>query len=153
MSVALQDSPAEVIQWLLVACGLASDPAPWATSNGNAWPVFSTNEPGKPDNVVTVKDTAAKIDARLMPDGEMAQHWGFQVRIRSTDHPTGWAKAEAIRIKFNEAVRNWRITLPNAHVYLVEAIIGASTLVLGKDAPNTKRSLFTINAMVTLIKE
>jgi hypothetical protein len=142
---ALPHSPAQVIQQLIADLSLGTDPLA-----NTAWPVFASGEPSKPDNVLTITDTTGLDDGRVMQSGELLTHYGFQVRIRAVDHATGWAKADAIRTAFAESVYQNRVTLDATH-YLIWAVthIG-QVLALGKDTPSTKRSLFTLNATVTI---
>lgn len=144
MSNVMTHSPAKVIQWLLIDLGLATDP-----EDEQDWPAFSPNEPDEPDNCITVYDTAEKADGRIMNDGEVARHWGFQVRIRAVDQPTGRTKAEAIRHTFDEGV-TYRAVTVGAKQYLVHGIYGTNMLPLGKEVPKTKRRLFTINGTTTI---
>lgn len=102
-----------------------------------------------PDEVLTVYDTAWQDDGRAMVDGEEFRHYGFQVRVRSGDHPTGWVKAFAVRYYLAEGLYDWEITIDGA-LYRVWCANGNDIIVLGKDTPTSKRSLFTINAVAPI---
>lgn len=143
-SSSLAHSPAQIISQLLVELGLAAAPTATAT-----WPVYVSNEPTAPDNVVTVYDTQGKDGGRAMFTGELLGFSGFQIRIRAKDHPTGWVKADTIQTTLAQEV-----SLDTVHVedtdYLVHAVSNiGDVLSLGKD-PNSNRRLFTINAIAAI---
>ncbi len=149
MSLPLLHSPAEVIRALLVASGLTSDP-PAPPTAPSAWPCYATNEPSTPDDCVTVYDTAGRMDGRDMVDGQQNIHRGVQVRVRSTDHPTGYQKAEAVAVWLDEGVNQAVVTI-SSNSYLVFCVNRTGdVLVLGKNVPGTKRSLFTINLVAPI---
>jgi hypothetical protein len=79
-------------------------------------------------------------------------HYGFQVRIRATDKPTGFAKAEAIRIAFNEGIYMARLTVTanGPATYIIHYVNGGELLNQGKNVPNSKRSLYFQNCFVTI---
>lgn len=141
----LPHSPADVLRQLLVDLGLGSEPAALSL-----WPVYATSEPSSPDNCLTTYDTTGLTDARLMVTGEAPVHHGFQVRVRSADHQSGWAKANAVRTALAESVYQHTVHV-GASAYLVHAVarIG-DVLTLGSESPTSKRRLFTLNAVVTL---
>jgi hypothetical protein len=145
MANTLTHSPADIIRWLLVSLGLGSDP-----DEGAPWPVYAAGEPNAPDNVITVYDTAGTDDGRSMIDGEVMGHNGVQIRVRSTTHPVGYAKADAVWTALCEEVYDNTVTIDGVS-YLVHSVnkIG-DVLALGKEVPASKRSLFTINAVVSV---
>lgn len=137
-------SPADVVRWLLVLMGLGSAPG------GGDWPVFAAGEPDLPDNCITVYDTQGTDDGRSQIDGELFSHEGIQVRVRARTHPEGWVKAHAIREALAKQAYDETV-VTGGEAYLVHSInrIG-NVIALGKEVPSTKRSLFTINATVSL---
>lgn len=115
-----------------------------------SWMVYVANEPGVPDDCLTVYDTTGNIDAKTQPDGEVCQHEGIQVRVRSVDHPTGWAKANAIAVALTEDVDMMVVTVgPNR--YLLQAVnqVGQVTA-LGREGSDSRRRVFTINFTVAV---
>lgn len=149
--LALSSSPAEVVAKLLIDRGLASVPAytgPQQYSGGD-WPAFASNEPSTPDDCLTVFDTTPRNDARLMPTGETAQHYGITIKVRSVDHPTGQLKAGVLRVALDQRVYMESVTL-GSNTFLVECFTGTQVLYLGKFTPNSKHSIFNINCMVVL---
>ena len=133
-------SPADISRWALIALGLGSDPDEVA-----AWPIFATGEPTSPDDCITVYDTAGNDDGRAMTSGELFSHYGIQIRVRAVDHETGWVKADSLRTVMSQQVNALLLAVGSSN-YLVHAFtkIGV-VLPIGKDAPKSKRSLFTIN--------
>lgn len=153
----LTHSPAEVIQWLIVALDLGSDPDPANDALVGDWPVYFDSEPSNPDNCLTVYDTTGQNDGRTMIDGELLQHYGIQVRIRATDARTGWTKAQGIRktLSENDVQRTVHVVADGVDaVYTLWNLARFGTVLrLGKDVSKTKRSLFTINFLASLRQE
>lgn len=141
----MTNSQAEIAAQLLVDLGFGTDPLTF-----QAWPVYSTAEPSAPDNCITVKDTDGTSEGRSMVDGELQEHFGVQVRVRSTTHPTGWQKALAVREALAKNLYDRTVTIGSSQ-YLVHCAAKISrVLSLGKDTPSTKRSIFTVNAVLAL---
>jgi hypothetical protein len=137
MSSSLSHSPAEVIAQLLREAGYTS--------------VYTKGEPSSPDSVITVKDTAGTDDGRTMVDGELQQHYGVQVRVRSPEHPAGWLVTNNIRVLFSEGVNQQVVTMGDGTRFLVWAVTNIGQILpIGKDTPRTKRDLFTLNATVPM---
>ena len=102
-------------------------------------------EPDRPDNCITVYNTTPNEHGRVMHDGQMQRHHGIQVRVRSTTHPVGWAKAKAIATALAKDVFEALVTISGS-TYLVWAVCQRGNIaVLGKDK-NSSRRLFTVNA-------
>ena len=152
-TVGLVHSPADIVAQLLIDLGLGTDP----TTNGT-WPIYVGREPTIPDNCITVYDTAGVDDGRSMIDGETWNHYGFQVRVRSVDHRTGWVKADTISSTMAMNVLRTSTTITDSDGtktnYRIQCIarIG-DTLKLGKEVPTSKRDIFTVNATMTLLNE
>jgi hypothetical protein len=148
----LQHSPADVTAQLLrnLGLGVLGSYDSSGNYNGAAWPVQSFGEPEQPDEVITVYDTAGVEEGRTMTDGQIQEHRGVQVRVRSKTFPGGWLKADSIRQALAQTVKLTQVTLEGVN-YLVGCFGKIGTImVLGKDSPDTKRSLFTVNATVAL---
>lgn len=137
-------APADVLRWLLIELGAGTDP----DANG-AWPIFHSSEPGAPDNCITTYDTEGTDDGRSMPTGEAMGHDGFQVRVRSTTPKVGWAKASEIQDLLAETVYQDAVVVEGSN-YLVQCAAKIGRVIpLGKD-PTSKRSLFTLNATLSV---
>lgn len=143
----LYDSPASVVAWLLVALNQGTSPLNNPLQN---WPVYSTNEPSSPDNCITVFDTSGRDDGRIMQTGNRSEHPGVQIRVRSNDAQQGYLKARAICVAVDTGFYDFAVTV-NTNEYVVHGIYRSSNvLALGKNLPNDKRSVFTINATLDL---
>ena len=148
MSNSLENSPADVVRWLLIQLGLGTNP-----EDEKNWPVEVSNEPDKPDNLITVYDTAGITDGRVQRTGETAEHRGVMFQIRGTSQPVAWGKAEEIKTVIDESVVNSTVIIGAGTAgkeYVVFSITRHSGPVsLGRE-PGTNRFLFTINAVVAL---
>jgi hypothetical protein len=147
----LYHSPALIIARLMIGLGIVADPD---VSPLGAWPVYTSNEPSSPDNCVTVYDTLGRDYGRTMIDGERQEHHGFQVRIRSVDHPTGYAKARALAVAL-DAKAVWHVTVSgeqlSPHSYCVWSVSRTGDVIdLYKNVPRTKRDVFTFNATTSI---
>lgn len=150
---ALVDSPAEILGQLLKDMTLGTDPI---LSPQQAWPVYVTDEPdgtGTQDNVITTYDTMGFEDGRTMYDGEYQRHPGVQIRIRSVNHRTGWQKSDQIFSTLSKSFlspRNVTVSFSGL-TYLVDCVNHMEhPICLGKEAPTSKRRIFTINVALTI---
>lgn len=138
-------SPAEVVRAVLLEKALGSSPdlAPL-----QAWPIYVGGEPGSPDSVITVYGTAGVDHGREIVEGEVTGPYGFQIRLRSNDYPTGRDKIETIWDTLSQSTYRVPVSV-GSQDYFVHAIVRfGDILELGKESPNSKRSLFTFNAMI-----
>lgn len=147
MTNELTHSQADIVRELLVD---ASPTVLTEPDDDLAWPGFAFNEPSNPDNCVTIYSTEGTSDGRSMIDGELQVHRGFQVRVRSKNPKTGYAKASSISQYMAKSVYQKTVVVDSS-TYLVQAITKIGDILsLGTDAPKTKRSLFTINATISV---
>lgn len=144
-SVELIHSPADIIRYLLISQGKGSEP-----SDDLDWPMFTSSEPTIPDNCITTYDTSGVLQGRIQYSGEMVEHYGFQIRVRGSDHNTAWRKMNDIKTQMDQGVRLDTVNI-NSSIYLVEAITrSGGILALGKESPTSQRLVFTLNAIVAL---
>lgn len=147
MSGSLAHSPADILRQLLVDLDLGSYPA----NPPDAWPVYVASEPDRPDECVTVYDTAGRPQGRLQVSGEKPELHGVQVRVRSARPPEGWAKARTIAVALDESVYAETVTMTGGSSYCVHSVTRTTDVVpLGKESPQSKRSIFVLNALVCL---
>ncbi len=147
MPGALDHSPASIVRTLLVSLSQGVDPP--ATSG---WTIQDTSEPDQPDDTITVYDTAGRKQGRSQIDGETFEIHGLQIRVRAANSVTGWAKARALAIVVDTSVYRNSVTI-GASQYLVQHISRTGdVLSLGKETPNSKRSIFTLNALISVRK-
>ncbi len=144
----LTASPAEIVQQLMVDLSLGSN------SDSN-WLITINQQPSVPDDMITVYDTEGEHQGRTHADGETQEAFGLQIRVRSVDHKTGYAKARYIATQFDRLVHNNSVTVVQAigtayDRFTVYAITRKSgVLYIGKE-PSTDRHLFTFNSVVTI---
>lgn len=137
----LSHSPAKVVRELLILAGFGTD--------AGQWPIKVNGEPDLPDNCLTVYDVAGRDDG-YVAFGERQTWHGIQVRIRSSNPEAGYAKANDIAIYLDTPVIDAQVTIASA-VYLVRSFNRTSdVLPLGRDAPNSNRRVFTIDALAML---
>ena len=122
-----------------------------APSPAAVWPIYVGNEPDIPDDVMTVFKTSFTHQGRVHPSGEVQGRDGIQIRIRSADYATGDAKAMEIMIGLDEDLYQGVVTL-KSNQYQIHSWSrsGGGLIRLGKQVPNTKRELFTINGTVLI---
>lgn len=138
-------SPADIVRWLLISQGKGTDP-----EDGLAWPIFTNNEHSTPDNCITTYDTSGILDGRIQSSGEMTEHFGFQIRVRSQSHNVGWRKINDLKTQIDQGIKLDTIVI-NSSSYLVESITrSGGILALGKESPTSQRLVFTLNAIVAL---
>lgn len=146
MAGVLLHSPADILRQLLIDLELGTAYVDDATS----WAVFASGEADMPDDCITVYDTEGRNHGREMVHGERQEHHGFQVRVRARNHAVGYLKARDIAVKLDQEVYQELVTVEEIQ-YLVHAVTRVGdVLPIGKDAPRSKRSLFTINGIVSL---
>lgn len=144
MTSRLDHSPADVLRWLMIQLGLGTNPA-----DDGSWPIQVGNEPDSPDDLVVVYDTSGLMTGRIHRTGEKVEHRGVMVQVRGVDHPTAYAKTEAVRVAMDESVHNVTVTVGD-DAYIVHAITRQSgPLSLGRE-PGTNRALFTLNLVLTI---
>jgi len=118
-------------------------------SAGDNWPISVAQEINSPDSTITIYDTASVIHGRNMIDGVMDEHYGIQIRIRAADFTTGWAKVKAIQAAIDSTIQNTGVAI-SSNTYQVPAVTRKSgPISLGKE-PTSKRSLWTINAVMAI---
>jgi hypothetical protein len=143
----LSDSPARVVRQLLINLGVVNEVGAAVTPY---WPAYSPGEPPSPDNVVTVYNTSGQKDSRDKNTREMEGHHGIQVRIRGIDQATAFQKANDVTEALDKRVRYTAVTV-GANQYIVKAVSRTGEAIdIGKETPSSKRSLFTVNALVAV---
>lgn len=147
----LANSAADVLGILLVDLGLGT--APVTVGRQGEWPVYTEDEPDTPDNCITIYDTEGVGRGKTMPDGEVQEAHGIQVRVRAKTHTVGFAKAREIAVTLDPLSMR-TVSVPTGNVtnrYRIWSLsrIG-DVLAIGKQFPANKRRLFTLNYLVSL---
>jgi len=122
------------------------------SDEGN-WPLYLSSMPDG-DNIKTncgaIYDTTGVLDGKIS-DGEVIQHPGIQLRIRSDDYEIGYAKIEAIALALDSVL--FDIVSIDAVDYLLQNVSRTTAVVpLGSERGYKRRFLFTVNFLVTLRK-
>ena len=137
----LTHSPEYILSVLFINLGLAQDPEVGTTN----WPVYYSEEPDSPDNAITIYGTDGIFDGRTMFDGEMQERHGIQIRVRSNDHDTGFTKMRQLAVALDETIYRNGVTIGGTNYRVHSFSRTSGPISLGKDSPETKRDLFTLN--------
>jgi hypothetical protein len=149
MSGPLPHSPSQIIRQLLIDEGLASD--------GGTWPAYAIQEPDKPDNCITIYDTAGMNQGRFSVDGEVQETYGIQIRVRSNDSQTSFVKARAIAIDL-ETVHLDIVSVTDPTGYGTASMnyviynLSRRSGPLPLNDPDSDRKSWTINLLATLVE-
>lgn len=141
MSGRLHHSPAVIIQELLIYLQLGTAP-----EDEENWPVFSVNEPDKPDDCITVFDSDELFHARVHTDGRRHAHEGFQVLLRSADFDQGFRKASQIATTLDEGQYQNTVTVEETRYFIHATSRSSAVLSLGRRPGVDERYRFSINA-------
>lgn len=119
---------------------------------GSSWPVFAEGEPeGPPDSIIVVRTTAGVQHGRRQADGRIESHFGLQFAIRAAKHTSGRNKAMTLADQLDQETTMVNVSWEGS-VYEVWSIgRTGDVMVMGADAPNSKRKLFTINALMAVV--
>lgn len=142
----LNHSPADIVRYLLVDLARGSLP-----EDETDWPIFVSQEADHPDSCITLYDTSGILEGRAQISGEIQEHYGIQIRVRAANSTIAYAKISEINAWIDESVRNNLVTIEGSQ-YLVYAITRkGGILSLGKEVSASKRNLYTVNAIVSLV--
>ena len=143
---ALGHSPADIVRYLLVDLSRGTLPEDETT-----WPIYVSQEPDSPDSCITVYDTSGILEGRAQISGEIQEHYGIQIKVRAASPTVAYTKIAEINSWIDESVRNNSVTIESSQ-YLVYAITRkGGILSLGKELSASKRNLYTVNAIVSLV--
>lgn len=141
MSLPLLHSPAHIISELLVNLSLGTYP-----DDNGSWSIFIASEANTPDSVLTVYNTTSIIDGQSHIDGEVYEHYGFMIRIRSYRNDVGYLKANAIAKSLAEDVVNNLVNIDGTTYIICACNRKGGVNDLGKvESPTSERNVFTIN--------
>lgn len=144
----LLHSPADIVAQMLIDLAVATDPL--GTATDDVWPVFVSQEPSLPDSVITIYDTTGIIQGRAHVSGEMFERQAVSIRVRDANHQNGYQKISDISTALERNVYSETITI-SSNTYLVHAVsITSGPFSIGKETPQSKRNIFTLNATTTI---
>jgi len=144
----LDHSPADIVRYLIIKLSQGTLP-----SDNGVWPVYASNVPDTPDSVITTTDTVGLHQGRTQNEGRVQERYGFQVAVRSVGHTNGYSKAQAIVVALDESAYQDLIRIDTTD-YIVWAISRTTgVLAVGKETPDSKRDLFTVNGTVSINKQ
>ncbi len=138
-------TPAEVLRASLVAgaVGVLRSATP-----AGAWPVFVGHEPGTPDSVITVYDTAGIREGRMQKTGDSIGKPGWQVRVRALGHRVAYARMKLIAEHLDGILRE--TVAIDGDSYIIAAVKQTGTVLpLGQEPDGKRRDLFTLNGTIT----
>ena len=147
----LTHSPANIVRWLLVNAAQATTPI----SNG-LWPAFHSSEPNMPDNCITVYNNGTGlVQGTTNTDNEIQEHYGIQVKVRSSNPETCYSKMQALCNYMDRQVNASSVTVSDDYgtsTYVVHALTRVGTIMdLGKDVSEGKRNTMTANYNASII--
>ena len=115
--------------------------------DGDVWPLYISSMPDGDDvenDCGSIYDSPGVIDARLMREGEIVEHFGIQIKIRSKDYEIGYRKIRGLVLDL-DALKNEIITLDD-NTYTVENLARIGTIgYLGIEKESKRRYLFSAN--------
>ena len=143
----LLTSPAFILASYIIeqTIGSMTDPA-----DSSDWPLYVSFMPdssGVKTDAGALYDTSGIKDGRLM-EGQVIQHYGIQLSIRSNTHVAGWAKAEAIASAL-DAVLNDSVIIDSVEYQIIN-ITRSLVISLGAEPGTKERRMFTVNFVVTM---
>jgi len=122
-------------------------------SNDDTWPLYISSMPdgdAVETNCGAIYDTAGVLDGKIS-DGEVIQHPGIQISIRSDNYETGYAKIEAIALALDDTFLD-TITI-GGDTYSLRNISRTTPVIpLGSERGYKRRFVFVVNFLVTLNK-
>ena len=108
--------------------------------------------------MICLTNTEPERYGRVQLTGETSQLRAFQTKIRSSDPQVAWTKTNQLQVAYDQKILHRQTVIqPNSQsaggTYNVGAItIKSGPLFLGREGSATKRSLYTINAIVDIIQ-
>ena len=144
-SIMLENSPSRVLaQYIWDTVQLLTNP-----NANDDWPLYIASLPDDPSNASAVYDTSGTLDGRHMTSGQVIQHFGIQLRLRSLDYEDGWKKLEAVCLQL-DAVDSAELTV-NDTDYIIDNVSRRTPIVpLGPEEGVRRREIFTVNYIMTI---
>ena len=143
----LEVSPAVLLRAFVIQELLAALP----TASGAVWPAYLASLPDGDlidHDCMCFYDTAGIDDGRLMV-GPVIQHYGLQVKVRSSDYQEGWAKIQAISAAL-QGIQN-EVIIYDSDTYIIRNVSHTTPIVpLGNEYGKKRRFEFVVNLIATI---
>lgn len=122
--------------------------------NPRGWPISYGQEAETPDDVITIYGTLGKDDGRTQIDGELQEHHGVQVRVRSGTK-VGFRVITGLAIACDQLVDMGVLVTTSdlgSNHYIIQSCnrTGNGINSLGKEMSPTRRNLYTFNALLNV---
>lgn len=140
--MAFEKPPAAVIRQLLLDLALV-----YSTPTGSQYAARVSSQPESPDRVVTVYDTGATEDGRLLDTGEVIEHPTVKVRVRGPVYEEAWNKAKEIELALN-GVKRTTVAVGGV-TFRVDNVSSRAPLVLGPDDEERRQLTVDCNCTIT----
>ncbi len=164
----LPHSPQRIIAAYFVGIDLASDPdvSP-LDPNGfpsDPWPIYSSREPDRPDEIIRIIGTVGRSFGYTQPDSERQEMNGIQIMVRSTDDNLAWTRLQHLALSLDN-INQLMIRLPlptdsplttgtgtdGSILYQVHSVYRTTEpTFIGRDTPQGKRVLYSVNALASI---
>jgi len=143
----LLTSPATILATYIIEQALMSNPVEEAD-----WPLYISYMPDSSDvktNCGAIYDVPGLKNGRLM-SGTVIQHYGVQLKLRSDDYITGWAKMESIVTNL-DTIHNVEVEITSGENYQISNVTRVEPIApLGIEKGTKGRRLFVNDFLVTV---
>lgn len=141
----LYDLPSDIVQQLLIDLGVG---VAVTTGSETDWQVYSTAEPDRPDNCITVYNAPGNVDGSDAW-GRMFEQYGIQVRIRADQETTAWRRAKLIANRLDTEVSMTSVEVGEV-TYQVSSVNRSGNIIGLGVIPGSRRVAYTLNAMMSV---
>lgn len=142
-----QHAPAQIIAKYIIEATLGTDPI-----KNQRWPTFIGFMPNERENksgLICCYDTNGTTDGRLMRTGTIIEHPSVQIRLRSVDAQSAYAKARSIATALDSLFRE-EISLEDSTYLLLNASRRSPILDMGTSPEEKTFKNFSINYLLTI---
>jgi hypothetical protein len=117
---------------------------------GGSWPIWTTFFPDTtPDNAAAIFDIEPQLDARVMQTGEIIQHQGIRIELRSKEYEAGYLKMfnlmEALAL-----VQQVTVVVESSSYVLWSVTNKTGVVSLGVEGDTKRRRLFEMGLTVSI---
>ena len=137
-------SAADILRKLLTTLGHGTLP-----SAAGAWPISVAQEPDDPDDDMTLYDEMGRKDGRAMVSGEVYEHHGVQLQLRSAVFKTGYTKISGVVTALDQDVEMAGVTVDTS-TYVVYAVSRPGTINYLGHEPESRRYIWTVSVLASI---